>query len=49
MEEPKSLLTNYEPIDYSTIKPTKIYQERELENEAAVICETLKDISIKKF
>lgn len=49
MEEPKSLLTEYEPIDTSTIKPINIYSERELENEAANICELLKDISNISF
>ena len=45
MEEGRQLLTNYEPIDISTIKPSKISSEKELESESASICETLKDIS----
>lgn len=46
MEEVKSLLSEYEPIDIPSIKPSKISSERELENEANNICEILKDISI---
>jgi hypothetical protein len=44
MEE-STLLTEYEPIDLSSIKPSKITTEKELESEAAQICEILKDIS----
>jgi hypothetical protein len=44
MEE-STLLTEYEPIDLSSIKPSKITTEKELETEAAQICEILKDIS----
>ena len=45
MEESKSLLTEYEPIDISSIKPSKISSEKELEAESVNICELLKDIS----
>jgi hypothetical protein len=46
MEDGKSsLFTEYEPIDYSTIKASKINSEKELENECNTICEFLKDIS----
>ena len=45
MDEGKSLLTTYEPIDFQAIKPSKISSERELDNEVSTICETLKDIS----
>ncbi|CDW80330.1 clip-associated protein [Stylonychia lemnae] len=43
MEE-SQLLTEYEPIDLGQIKPSKITTEKELEAEAAQICEILKDI-----
>ena len=49
MEEQKSLLTNYEPLDFNTIKPSKIHTERELDNESSHLSETLKDISILGF
>ncbi len=46
MEESKSsILTEYEPIDVASIKPCRIASEKELETEAANICEILKDIS----
>ena len=49
MEEAKSLITEYEPIDYSTIKPIRISSEKELEQESNNICELLKDISTHSF
>lgn len=45
MEDAHQLLSAYEPIDTATIKPMKIYSEKELEAESSGICETLKDIS----
>lgn len=44
MEE-SQLLTDYEPIDVTSIKPSKIYSEKEFESESNQICEILKDIS----
>lgn len=35
MEEQKSLLTNYEPLDFNTIKPAKIHSERDLDTESS--------------
>lgn len=50
MEEAKlSLLTDYQPNDLSSIKPSRISSEKELENEANSITELLKDISITQF
>ncbi len=49
MEEYKSLITEYEPIDYSSIKAIRISSERELEQESVNICELLKDISILTY
>lgn len=45
MEEGKSILTEYEPFDTSNIKAVYVRSEKELEAEAASICELLKDIS----
>ena len=45
MEDGRSFLTEYEPIDISTVKPAKIHSEKELESEAASMCEFLKDTS----
>jgi hypothetical protein len=44
MEE-SQILTAYEPLDLSTIKPCKITSERDFESESNTICELLKDIS----
>ena len=46
MEEFKSnSLFDYEPIDSTNIKPAYFKSEREFEQEANQICDTLKDIS----
>ena len=41
----RQLLTEYEPIDISTIKTSRVSSEKEFEQEANSICELLKDIS----
>lgn len=45
MDDANQLLTKYEPIDISKIKPSQIKTEKELEAEATSICETLRDTS----
>ena len=46
MEEAnRQLLTEYEPIDISSIKLSGVRSEKELEQEATQICDTLRDIS----
>ena len=50
MEEAnRQLLTEYEPIDISSIKLSGVRTEKELEQESNQICETLKDISTFSF
>ena len=49
MEETKSLLTEYDPIDTASIKTIRIYSEKELEAESVNICELLKDISMLSY
>ena len=45
----KSQLTPYEPHDIQSIKKSKYLTEKELEQEALLICEILKDVSKYKF